>query len=75
MKIEKPVQIEVDEWWFKGCFIQKQNHPKLKLYYVFKDTEDQESIDSCYNFIEAKKLCNLYQVKNFKQGCETFISC
>ena len=58
MSKEKPKQIEVDEWIYKGCFIQKSEHPQLKgKYEVFKNNEEQTHIDRCYTFIEAKKLC------------------
>jgi hypothetical protein len=73
MEIKKPIQIEADEWWFKGCFIQKQIHPLIKPYHVFKDTEQQETIDTCFTFTEAKKLCNLNEVKDFKQGYKSFL--
>lgn len=69
----KPVLISSGEWWFKGCFIQKQEHPKLKPYFVFKDTEDQESVDTCFTFAEAKKLCILNEVKKYKNGFKAFI--
>lgn len=36
----KPVQIEVDEWWFNGRFIQKTNHPKLSSFVSFKDVNE-----------------------------------
>ena len=71
--MEKPIQIAPDEWWFKGCFIQKQEHRYLKPYYVFKDTKEQESIGSCLTFSEAKKLCTLNEVINYKQGYKSFI--
>ena len=55
---EKPKQIEVDEWIYKGCFIQKSEHPQLKgKYEVFKNNEEQTHIDRCHTFVEAKKLC------------------
>lgn len=73
MNNTKPIQIEVDEWWFKGCFIQKQYHPKLKPYHVFKDTENQETVDTCFTFTEAKKLCDLNKIKDFKQGYKAFL--
>ena len=71
--MEKPIQIGFEEWWFKGCFIQKQIHPQLKTYHVFKDNEQQDTISSCFTFLEAKKLCKLNEVKNFKQGYKTFL--
>lgn len=67
------MQINIDEWWFKGCFIQEQFNPKLKPYYVFKDTENQETIGSCYTFLEAKKLCKLNEVKDYKEGWKSFM--
>lgn len=73
MNTSNPIKIEDGEWWFKGCFIQKQTHPKLKPYYVFKDTENQETVDSCFTFAEAKKLCDLNEVKDYKQGYKVFL--
>ena len=69
----KPIQIEDGEWWYKGCFIQKQTYPGLKPYHVFKDTENQETIDSCFTMTEAKKLCKLNEVKNYKYGAKSFL--
>jgi hypothetical protein len=58
MKKEKPTQIETDEWLFKGCFIQKNSHPKLiGNYEVFKNDKNQNHVDRCYSFAEAKQLC------------------
>ena len=71
--ISNPIQIEEGEWWLKGCFIQKQIHPLLKPYHVFRDTENQETIGTCFTFTEAKKLCNLNEVKDFKQGYKAFL--
>lgn len=71
--MKKLIQIEANEWWFKGCFIQKQLHPYLKTYHVFKDTEQQETIGTCFTFREAKELCNLNDVKDFKQGYKAFL--
>ena len=71
--MKKPIQIEIDEWWFKGCFIQKQMNPNIKPYHIFKDTEQQDTIGTCFTFAEAKQLCNLNEVKDFKQGYKTFL--
>jgi hypothetical protein len=55
---EKPKQIEVGEWMYKGCFIQESTHPKLiGKYEVFKNDKPQTHVGRCYTFIEAKKLC------------------
>lgn len=68
------VCIENGEWWYRGCFIQKQNiRLSIKPYHVFKDTEDQETIDTCNTFTEAKKLCRNNEVKEFKYGYKSFI--
>jgi len=70
--MNKPFQIEVGEWWFKGCFIQEQNHPQLDKYVVFKDTEDQEHIGTTSRFKDAVKLCKDNEVKDYKLGIEAF---
>jgi hypothetical protein len=58
MTHEKPKQIEVGEWLYKGCFIQLSVHPQLVgKYVVFKNNEDQDHVGSCYTFVEAKRLC------------------
>jgi len=58
MSKEKPIQIEVGEWLYKGCFIQEFKHPKLVgKYEIFKNDEAQTHVDRCYTFTEAKKLC------------------
>ena len=63
MAKEKPRQIEVDEWLYKGCFIQKSEHPQLiGKYEVFKNDEPQSYVGRCFIFTEAKVLCE-------KNGC------
>jgi hypothetical protein len=55
---EKPIQVDPEEWVYKGCFVQKQEHPKLTgRYEVFKNDEQQTHVGRCYTFAEAKKLC------------------
>lgn len=71
-KTKKPVQIEMQEWWYKGCFIQKQIHPQLARYVIFADTEGQEHIDTAHTFNEAKKIASNNEVKNYKLGVESF---
>lgn len=68
--MKKPIQIETSEWWFMGCFIQKQNDIRHDLipYHVFKDDEIQETVGVCHTFSEAKRLCILYQVDNPVSG-------
>jgi len=58
MSVEKPKQIEVGEWLYKGCFIQESEHPKLiGKYEVFKNNKPQSHVGRCYTFTEAKRLC------------------
>lgn len=70
--MKKPIQIEIGEWWYKGCFIQQQNHPQLAKYTIFADTEGQEHIDSACTFSEAKKVASNNEVKEYKLGVESF---
>ncbi|MBT3209885.1 MAG: hypothetical protein HN347_16195 [Bacteroidetes bacterium] len=72
--MNKPKQLEVGEWWFKGCFIQKQNHPKLLKYHVFKDTVNQETVCACQTFTEAKALCRMNEVKYPHSGWEKYMN-
>lgn len=53
------VKIDLDEWLFKGCFIQKSiHHPQLiGNYEIFKNNKEQTHIGRTYTFLEAKKLC------------------
>ncbi len=56
----KPIQIDSQEWIYKGCFIQLFKHPKLKgKYEVFKNNKEQTHIDRTSTFLEAKKLCEV----------------
>ena len=55
---EKPKQIDVGEWLYKGCFIQEFIHPKLVgKYEVFKNDFIQTHVGRYYTFAEAKKSC------------------
>ena len=55
---EKPRQIDADEWLYKGCFIQRSEHPQLVgKYEVFKNDVPQTHVDRCFTFVEAKRLC------------------
>ena len=71
--MNKPIAIEVGEWWFKGCFIQEQNHPTLSKYVVFKDTEGQEHVGNPSTMRDAKRLCVDNEVVNYKYGYKSFI--
>lgn len=71
--MQKPVAIEVGEWYFKGCFIQESKHPQLVgKYEVFKDDENQTHVDRCHTFTEAKKLCVENEVTEPHLGLESF---
>lgn len=70
--MNKPFQLEVGEWWFKGCFIQEQNHPQLDKYVIFKDTENQEHIGTASKFTDAIQLCKDNEVTDYKLGIEAF---
>jgi hypothetical protein len=54
----KPIQVELGEWLYMGCFIQESKHPRLVgNYEVFKNDAYETHIGRCYTFREAKKLC------------------
>lgn len=58
IKKEKPIQVELGEWLYKGCFIQESIHPQLfGKYEVFKNDDMQTHIGRCRTFTEAKKIC------------------
>jgi hypothetical protein len=55
---QKPQLIEVGEWLYFGCFIQKVTHPKVTgNYVVFKNNKQQSHVGNPLTFIEAKLLC------------------
>jgi hypothetical protein len=70
----KAIQIEDGEWWHKGCFIQEQNHPKLLRYHVFQDTDVQTTVGTTNSFKNAEKIAEIFEVKNYKFGAESFIT-
>lgn len=70
----KPIQIESQEWWYKGCFIQEFEHPELSgKYEVFKDTDLQEHVGRSKTFEGAIALCEMNEVKEYKLGYKQFI--
>jgi hypothetical protein len=71
--MKKPELISIGEWWYKGCFIQIQEHPMLSKYVVFKDTKDQEHVGCCSTMSEAKRLCEKNEVVDYKLGVKSFI--
>lgn len=55
---DKPEQVEIGEWKYLGCVIQKNSHPKLYgNYEVFVDDENETHLDRTYTFTEAKTVC------------------
>jgi len=55
---KKPVLIEIDEWWFNGRIIQKQDDNRLPTWISFEDNESpyvsvhdskKEAIQFCLN--------------------------
>lgn len=70
--MKKPIAIEVGEWYFKGCFIQEQDHYMLDKYVVFKDTEDQDHVGTASSMAMAKKLCIDNEVKEPHLGLKSF---
>ena len=66
---KKPYQIEDGEWYFKGCFIQKQPTG----YVVFADDSTQTHIGVCGKMADARTLCVENQVKKPKLGLLSFL--
>jgi len=50
---EKPVAIEVDEWWFNGRIIQKQNDFRLPKWISFSDDDKRYFVAIHSNKSEA----------------------
>jgi hypothetical protein len=70
--MKKPIGIEVGEWYFKGCFIQEQQHYMLDKYVVFKDNQDQDHIGTASSMAMAKKLCIENEVTEPHLGLKSF---
>lgn len=71
--MNRPTQIEEGEWYYKGCFIQKQSYPSLLKYHVFKDNESQDTISTCSTMSYAILLCNDNEVLNSVHTINDFI--
>lgn len=67
-----PVKIEDGEWYFKGCFITEQRHPKLLPYHVHQDTEENLTVGVAKNWHQAHKMCVENEVLNPKHGALHF---
>ena len=75
LQTPQPQQIEDGEWYFMGCFIQKQTHPQLLPYVVFKDDETQSHVGVCCTMKEARQMCLLNKVESPKIGLLAFGVC
>ena len=53
----KPVAIEIGEWWFNGRIIQEQNHPMLSKYVSFADQDDSRFVTTHSTKKEATEYC------------------
>lgn len=69
----KPVQIEIDEWWFNGRFIQKQNHPQLAPYLSFPSSNSDYQNEVHYTFKDAVQYCLNNPCKNPVQFPHDFL--
>lgn len=64
----KPIPVETGEWWYYGCFFQKNEHPSLLSYCVFQDSETEMVIGSTNSFVRAKELAIGNQCFDFSSG-------
>ena len=52
------IEIELNKWLYKGCFIEKfENSAFFENYQVYKNNEKQHMVGMCMTFAEARKLC------------------
>jgi len=73
VKNHNPIQLEVGEWWYYGCFIQEFIHPSLfGRYEVFKDDENCTHVTRCITKTEAKNAAKQNKVENYSKGPEYF---
>lgn len=71
----KPTLVSGGEWYFMGCFIQRQDiRPSAEPFHVFQDNKDQTSVGSCFTFTEAKKICRLNKVDKPLIGLRALIT-
>ena len=53
-----PVSLDIDEWWYNGRIIQKQDHPILSKYISFADYDDVPCNTATHSTkAEAVKYC------------------
>lgn len=70
--MKKPFKIDTDTWWFKGCFIETQDHPMLMKFLIRADTEESDVIDTTNTMTEAIKICKANEIKDFYLGIKGF---
>lgn len=63
-KDQKPVQIEVDEWWFNGRIIQRQSDTRLPSWISFEDKDGGQYIETHGSKRDAIKFCLENPCKN-----------
>lgn len=68
-----PIPIAPNEWWYKGCFIQKNEHPRLLPFSVFEDIERQVTVGQATTMEEAQKLALKNKVEKFLYGPKVFL--
>lgn len=61
---KKPVAIEIDEWWFNGRIIQKQNDYRLPKYISFTDNSENYFVSTHSNMKDATFHCLINPCKN-----------
>jgi hypothetical protein len=71
-KITQPVHVGLWAWWYRGCFIHKQSHPKLNRYHVSQDTKEQKTVGVCDTFNEAMDIAGSNFVSDYLIGPEPF---
>lgn len=65
--MSEPIQIETDEWWYKGWIIQKQNHPKLLPFWIFPDNDEENGMHKVFiSFEECTSYIDKNPYENFK---------
>ena len=72
---DKPILIDVCEWYYKGCIIQKQDHQELMRYLIFQDDAYHLTVGMSHTFSEAKKIAELNEVPKElqKYGIDSFL--
>lgn len=56
----KPVHLGLEEWWFNGRIIQKNDHPMLSKYVSWSDDENSRFVET-HN---TKREATLFAIQN-----------